>query len=161
MRKGKTVFPKKNTHGPDLGRSRPACWVPARFARSAREGRSQTGLPGGAQPSGLFLYPKGYDTVRSRSNGPDPIGQKSVVRTEEDGGAHLRVAGVLTGIRWGARPDAQMAPGDSGGHRKSPDATRTSWGRPEVASHRGPETSGQRRRRTRGSRGSLPRLRAS
>jgi hypothetical protein len=77
------IFLKKNTHGPDLGRSGPACWVPALFARSARERYGQTGLPGGARPLGLYLYPKGYAMVRSRSNGPDLPDQIPVVEKKE------------------------------------------------------------------------------
>jgi hypothetical protein len=65
------IFLKKNTHGPGLGRSGPAYWVPACFTRSARERYGQTSQPGRARPSGLYLYPKGYAMVRSRSNGPD------------------------------------------------------------------------------------------
>jgi hypothetical protein len=55
-------FPKKNLNGPDLGRSGPVRWVPDPFARSAREGRSQSACQAGLdrQRGGR---PKGYGAM--------------------------------------------------------------------------------------------------
>jgi hypothetical protein len=104
------IFLKK-THGPDLGRSGPACWVPARFAHSARERYGQPGLPGGAWSSGLYLYPKGYAMVRSRSNGPTLPDQIPAARTEDGGGGSPETRRRVAGVGQRARRDVLLGRG--------------------------------------------------
>jgi hypothetical protein len=53
-------------------------------------------------------------------------------RIEEDGGAHLRVAGVIAGVGSGNRLDARTTRRGSGGSRRVHALTLPCWGMPEL-----------------------------